>query len=129
MARFHLAGPAQQKKVGTRSGGERHRVHLAKLLQSGAHVLLLDEPSNDGDVNTLRALEDAREGCAGSAPMISHDRWCLDRVATHRLACEGDSTVGGFPGNDSEYEADRRRRLGAAADRPHRMTYRKLRRA
>src|SRR5262250_1280943 len=129
VARFNLAGPDQQKKVGTLSGGERNRVHLAKMLKSGANVLLLDEPSNDLDVNTLRALEDALEGFAGSALIISHDRWFLDRVATHMLAFEGDSAVYWFPGNYSEYEADRRRRLGAAADRPHRLTYRKLRRA
>jgi ATPase subunit of ABC transporter with duplicated ATPase domains len=128
VARFNLAGPDQQKKVGTLSGGERNRVHLAKMLKSGANVLLLDEPSNDLDVNTLRALEDALEGFAGSALLISHDRWFLDRVATHMLAFEGDSVVYWFPGNYSEYEADRRRRLGAAADRPHRITYRKLRR-
>jgi ATP-binding cassette ChvD family protein len=129
VARFNLAGPDQQKKVGTLSGGERNRVHLAKMLKSGGNVLLLDEPSNDLDVNTLRALEDALEGFAGSALIISHDRWFLDRVATHMLAFEGDSEVCWFPGNYSEYEADRRRRLGAAADRPHRITYRKLRRA
>ena len=129
VARFNLAGPDQQKKVGTLSGGERNRVHLAKMLKSGANVLLLDEPSNDLDVNTLRALEDALEGFAGSALIISHDRWFLDRVATHMLAFEGDSEVYWFPGNYSEYEEDRRRRLGAAADRPHRITYRKLRRA
>jgi ATP-binding cassette ChvD family protein len=128
VARFNLAGPDQQKKVGMLSGGERNRVHLAKMLKSGGNVLLLDEPSNDLDVNTLRALEDALEGFAGSALIISHDRWFLDRVATHMLAFEGDSTVCWFPGNYSEYEADRRRRLGAAADRPHRITYRKLRR-
>jgi sulfate-transporting ATPase len=129
VARFNLAGPDQQKKVGMLSGGERNRVHLAKMLKSGANVLLLDEPSNDLDVNTLRALEDALEGFAGSALIISHDRWFLDRVATHMLAFEGDSEVYWFPGNYSEYEEDRRRRLGAAADRPHRITYRKLRRA
>jgi sulfate-transporting ATPase len=129
VARFNFAGPDQQKKVGMLSGGERNRVHLARMLKSGANVLLLDEPSNDLDVNTLRALEDALEGFAGSALIISHDRWFLDRVTTHMLAFEGDSTVCWFPGNYSEYEADRRRRLGAAADRPHRITYRKLRRA
>lgn len=129
VARFNLAGTDQQKKVGTLSGGERHRVHLAKMLKSGANVLLLDEPSNDLDVNTLRALEDALEGFAGSALIISHDRWFLDRVATHILAFEGDSQVFWFPGNYSEYEEDRRRRLGPAAERPHRITYRKLRRA
>jgi energy-dependent translational throttle protein EttA len=129
VARFNLVGPDQQKKVGALSGGERNRVHLAKMLKSGANVLLLDEPSNDLDVNTLRALEDALEGFAGSALIISHDRWFLDRVATHMLAFEGDSEVYWFPGNYSEYEEDRRRRLGAVADRPHRITYRKLRRA
>src|SRR5262249_58745408 len=129
VARFHFAGPEQQKQVGMLSGGERNRVHLAKMLQSGVNVLLLDEPSNDLDVNTLRALEDALEGCAGSALIISHDRWFLDRVATHMLAFESASAVYWFPGNYREYEADRRRRLGAAADRPHRITYRKLRRA
>jgi ATP-binding cassette ChvD family protein len=129
VARFNLVGPEQQKKVGTLSGGERNRVHLAKMLKSGANVLLLDEPSNDLDVNTLRALEDALEEFAGSALIISHDRWFLDRVATHILAFEGESDVYWFPGNYSEYEDDRRRRLGAAADRPHRITYRKLRRA
>src|SRR6266699_462302 len=128
VASFNFRGADQQKRVGDLSGGERNRVHLAKMLKSGANVLLLDEPSNDLDVNTLRALEDALEGFAGSALIISHDRWFLDRVATHMLAFEGDSAVCWFPGNYSEYEADRRRRLGAAADRPHRLTYRKLRR-
>jgi ATP-binding cassette ChvD family protein len=129
VARFNFAGADQQKKVGALSGGERNRVHLAKILKSGANVLLLDEPSNDLDVNTLRALEDALEAFAGSALIISHDRWFLDRIATHILAFEGDSQAVWFPGNYSEYEADRRRRLGAAADRPQRITYRKLRRA
>jgi energy-dependent translational throttle protein EttA len=129
VARFNFAGTDQQKKVGTLSGGERNRLHLAKMLKSGANVILLDEPSNDLDVNTLRALEDAIEGFAGSAFIISHDRWFLDRIATHILAFEGESQVYWFPGNYSEYEADRRRRLGPAADRPHRLTYRKLRRA
>ncbi len=128
VARFNLAGSDQQKKVGALSGGERNRVHLAKLLKTGANVLLLDEPSNDLDVHTLRALEDALEGFAGSALIISHDRWFLDRVATHILAFEGESEVRWFPGNYSEYAEDRRRRLGAVADRPHRITYRKLRR-
>ncbi len=127
-ARFGFSGSDQQKKVGALSGGERNRVHLAKLLKSGANVILLDEPSNDLDVNTLRALEDAIEGFAGSALIISHDRWFLDRVATHILAFEGDSQVFWYPGNYSDYEADRRKRLGAAADRPHRVTYHKLRR-
>ncbi|GIV78878.1 MAG: energy-dependent translational throttle protein EttA [Litorilinea sp.] len=129
VARFNFTGTDQQKKVGSLSGGERNRVHLAKMLKSGANVLLLDEPSNDLDVNTLRALEDALESFAGCALIISHDRWFLDRIATHILAFEGNSQVVWFPGNYSEYEADRRRRLGAAADRPHRITYRKLRRA
>ncbi len=129
VARFNFTGTDQQKKVGNLSGGERNRLHLAKMLKSGANVLLLDEPSNDLDVNTLRALEDALESFAGCALIISHDRWFLDRIATHILAFEGNSQVIWFPGNYSEYEADRRRRLGAAADRPHRITYRKLRRA
>src|ERR687888_174956 len=123
---FNFKGADQQKKVGALSGGERNRVHLAKMLKSGANVLLLDEPTNDLDVDTLRALEEALENFAGCALIISHDRWFLDRVATHMLAFEGDSTVYWFPGNYSEYEADRRRRLGAAADRPHRLTYRKF---
>ena len=129
VARFTFNGQDQQKMVGSLSGGERNRVHLAKLLKSGANVILLDEPSNDLDVNTLRALEDALETFAGTALVISHDRWFLDRVATHILAFEGDSNVLWFPGNFSEYEEDRRRRLGAEATRPHRITYRKLSRA
>ena len=129
VARFSFSGQDQQKKVGALSGGERNRVHLAKLLKSGANVILLDEPSNDLDVNTLRALEDALETFAGTAMVISHDRWFLDRVATHILAFEGDSDVFWFPGNYSEYEVDRSRRLGPAASRPHRITYRKLSRA
>jgi ATP-binding cassette ChvD family protein len=129
VARFNFGGADQQKKVGALSGGERNRVHLAKMLKSGANVLLLDEPSNDLDVNTLRALEDALESFAGSVLVISHDRWFLDRIATHILAFEGDSEVVWFPGNYSEYAEDRRRRLGPTADRPHRITYRKLRRA
>ncbi|MXX25861.1 MAG: energy-dependent translational throttle protein EttA [Caldilineaceae bacterium SB0668_bin_21] len=129
VARFTFTGQDQQKMVGLLSGGERNRVHLAKLLKSGANVILLDEPSNDLDVNTLRALEDALETFAGTALVISHDRWFLDRVATHILAFEGDSNVLWFPGNYSEYEEDRRRRLGAEATRPHRITYRKLSRA
>jgi sulfate-transporting ATPase len=128
VARFNFTGSDQQKKVGDLSGGERNRVHLAKVLKSGANLLLLDEPTNDLDVNTLRALEDALEHFGGSAMIISHDRWFLDRVATHILAMEGDSEVIWYPGNYSEYEEDRRRRLGDAADRPHRITYRKLRR-
>jgi len=129
VARFNFTGQDQQKKVGMLSGGERNRVHLAKMLKSGGNVILLDEPSNDLDVNTLRALEDALENFAGCALVISHDRWFLDRIATHILAFEGDSQVYFFPGNYSEYEEDRRRRLGPLADRPHRITYRKLRRA
>ena len=129
VARFTFSGQDQQKMVGSLSGGERNRVHLAKLLKSGANVILLDEPSNDLDVNTLRALEDALETFAGTALVISHDRWFLDRVATHILAFEGESNVLWFPGNYSEYEEDRRRRLGADATRPHRITYRKRSRA
>ena len=129
VSRFTFGGTDQQKKVGSLSGGERNRVHLAKLLKSGANVILLDEPSNDLDVNTLRALEDALETFAGTALVISHDRWFLDRIATHIIAFEGDSEVRWFPGNYSEYEEDRRKRLGPAADRPHRLTYRKLNRA
>ena len=129
VSRFNFAGSDQQKLVGTLSGGERNRVHLAKMLKSGANVLLLDEPTNDLDVNTLRALEEALLSFAGSAVVISHDRWFLDRVATHILAFEGDSQVIWYPGNYSEYEEDKRRRLGAAAERPHRITYRKLTRA
>lgn len=128
VSRFNFSGTDQQKKVGVLSGGERNRVHLAKMLKSGANVLLLDEPTNDLDVNTLRALEEALENFAGCALVISHDRWFLDRVATHILAFEGDSQVFWYPGNYSEYEEDRRKRLGKAADRPHRITYRKLRR-
>ncbi|MCY4090045.1 MAG: energy-dependent translational throttle protein EttA [Caldilineaceae bacterium] len=126
VARFTFSGADQQKKVGTLSGGERNRVHLAKLVKSGANVILLDEPSNDLDVNTLRALEDALETFAGTALVISHDRWFLDRIATHIIAFEGDSRVTWFAGNFSEYESDRVRRLGAEAERPHRITYRKL---
>ncbi|MDE0429899.1 MAG: energy-dependent translational throttle protein EttA [Caldilineaceae bacterium] len=129
VARFTFSGADQQKKVGTLSGGERNRVHLAKLVKSGANVILLDEPSNDLDVNTLRALEDALETFAGTALVISHDRWFLDRIATHIIAFEGDSRVTWFAGNFSEYESDRVRRLGAEAERPHRITYRKLSRA
>lgn len=128
VARFNFTGSDQQKLVGTLSGGERNRVHLAKILKSGANLLLLDEPTNDLDVHTLRALEEALNNFAGSAIIISHDRWFLDRVATHILAFEGDSQVFWYPGNYSDYEEDRRKRLGAVADRPHRVTYRKLRR-
>jgi len=126
VARFNFSGTDQQKKVGTLSGGERNRVHLAKMLKEGANVLLLDEPTNDLDVNTLRALEEALESFAGCVVVISHDRWFLDRIATHILAFEGDSKVVWFDGNYSEYEADRRIRLGAAAERPHRIKYRQL---
>jgi energy-dependent translational throttle protein EttA len=126
VARFNFSGTDQQKKVGMLSGGERNRVHLAKMLKEGANVLLLDEPTNDLDVNTLRALEDALENFAGCAVVISHDRWFLDRIATHILAFEGDSKVIWFDGNYSEYEADRKMRLGAAAERPHRIKYRQL---
>jgi ATP-binding cassette ChvD family protein len=129
VARFNFSGTDQQKKVGMLSGGERNRVHLAKMLKEGANVLLLDEPTNDLDVNTLRALEEALENFAGCAVVISHDRWFLDRIATHILAFEGDSKVVWFDGNYSEYEADRKSRLGAAAERPHRIKYRQLTRA
>ena len=124
MARFNFSGTDQQKKVGMLSGGERNRVHLARMLKEGANVLLLDEPTNDLDVNTMRALEEALENFAGCAVVISHDRWFLDRIATHILAFEGESKVVWFEGNYSEYEADRRKRLGAAADQPHRIKYR-----
>jgi ATP-binding cassette ChvD family protein len=126
VARFNFSGTDQQKKVGMLSGGERNRIHLAKMLKEGANVLLLDEPTNDLDVNTLRALEEALESFAGCAVVISHDRWFLDRIATHILAFEGDSKVVWFDGNYSEYEADRKSRLGAAAERPHRIKYRQL---
>ena len=126
VARFNFSGSDQQKKVGTLSGGERNRVHLAKMLKSGANVILLDEPTNDLDVNTMRALEEALENFAGCAVVISHDRWFLDRIATHILAFEGESRVVWFDGNYSEYEADRHARLGAAADQPHRIKYRQL---
>ncbi|MFN3335110.1 MAG: ATP-binding cassette domain-containing protein, partial [Caldilinea sp.] len=119
----------RRELVETLSGGLRRRVELAKGLLHRPKLLLLDEPSNDLDVNTLRALEDALENFAGCVLVISHDRWFLDRIATHILAFEGDSQVYFFPGNYSEYEEDRRRRLGPLADRPHRITYRKLRRA
>ncbi|HEX2803292.1 MAG TPA: energy-dependent translational throttle protein EttA [Sphingomicrobium sp.] len=123
---FNFRGPDQQKKVGQLSGGERNRVHLAKMLKQGGNVLLLDEPTNDLDVETLRALEDALENFAGCAVVISHDRFFLDRLATHILAFEGDSRVEWFEGNFEAYEEDKLRRLGPEADRPHRMTYRKL---
>src|SRR5688500_5278237 len=123
---FNFRGADQQKKVGQLSGGERNRVHLAKMLKSGANVLLLDEPTNDLDVDTLRALEEALEAFAGCAVIISHDRWFLDRIATHILAFEGDSHVEWFEGNYQDYEADRHKRLGAEADQPHRIKYKPL---
>ena len=126
VARFNFSGSDQQKKVGVLSGGERNRVHLARMLKSGANVLLLDEPTNDLDVNTMRALEEALENFGGCAVVISHDRWFLDRIATHMLAFEGDSRVVWFEGNYSDYEEDRKKRLGAAADQPHRIKYRQL---
>jgi ATPase subunit of ABC transporter with duplicated ATPase domains len=126
VARFNFSGADQQKKVSMLSGGERNRVHLARMLKEEANVLLLDEPTNDLDVNTMRALEEALENFAGCAVVISHDRWFLDRIATHILAFEGDSRVVWFDGNYSEYEADRRERLGSAADQPHRIKYRHL---
>jgi len=126
VSRFGFVGTDQQKPVGALSGGERNRVHLARMLKSGANVILLDEPTNDLDVNVIRALEEALENFAGCAVVISHDRWFLDRVATHILAFEGDSQVVFFDGNYTEYEADRRKRLGIEAERPHRITYRKL---
>jgi ATPase subunit of ABC transporter with duplicated ATPase domains len=126
VARFNLSGSDQQKKIETISGGQRNRVHLAKMLKEGGNVILLDEPTNDLDVNTLRALEDALENFGGCAVVISHDRWFLDRIATHILAFEGNSQVVFFEGNWSEYETDRKKRLGAAAERPHRIKYRRL---
>ncbi|MDO8723054.1 MAG: energy-dependent translational throttle protein EttA [Syntrophales bacterium] len=126
VARFNFSGADQQKKVSALSGGERNRVHLACMLKEGGNVLLLDEPTNDLDVNTLRALEEALENFAGCAVVISHDRWFLDRIATHILAFEGESKVVWFNGNYSEYETDRKSRLGAAADQPHRIKYRHL---
>ncbi|MGA2582446.1 MAG: energy-dependent translational throttle protein EttA [Tepidisphaeraceae bacterium] len=126
VSRFGFSGTDQQRSVATLSGGERNRVYLARMLKQGANVLLLDEPTNDLDVNTMRALEEAMENFAGCAVIISHDRWFLDRVATHILAFEGDSESRFFEGNYTEYEADRKRRLGISADQPHRITYRKL---
>ena len=125
-ARFNFAGTDQQKKVKDLSGGERNRVHLARMLKEGANLIILDEPTNDLDVNTLRALEEGLENFAGCAVISSHDRWFLDRIATHILAFEGDSKVVWFEGNYSEYEADRKKRLGKEADQPHRIRYRKL---
>ncbi len=129
VGRFNFSGTDQQKKVGLLSGGQRNRVHLARMLKEGANVLLLDEPTNDLDVSALRALEEALENFGGCAVVISHDRWFLDRIATHMLAFEGDSQVVWFDGNYSEYEADRKARLGDAADQPHRIKYRHLTRA
>ena len=126
VAGFNFKGTDQQKRVKDLSGGERNRVHLAKMLKEGGNVLLLDEPTNDLDVETLRALEEALENFAGCAVIISHDRFFLDRLATHILAFEGDSHVEWFEGNFEAYEEDKRRRLGPEADRPHRMSYKKL---
>jgi ATPase subunit of ABC transporter with duplicated ATPase domains len=126
VGRFNFRGTEQQKKIGLLSGGERNRVHLAKMLKSGGNLLLLDEPTNDLDVETLRALEEALLEFPGSAIVISHDRWFLDRIATHILAFEGDSQVTWFAGNYSDYEADRRRRLGSDADQPQRIKYKRL---
>jgi sulfate-transporting ATPase len=126
VARFNFSGTDQQKKLSMLSGGERNRVHLARTLKKGANVILLDEPTNDLDVNTMRALEDALESFGGCAVVISHDRWFLDRIATHILAFEGESSVFWFEGNYSDYEQDRHRRLGAAAEQPHRIRYRHL---
>ncbi|MBU6375578.1 MAG: ATP-binding cassette domain-containing protein, partial [Bdellovibrionales bacterium] len=123
---FNFTGGDQQKKVGVLSGGERNRVHMAKLLKSGGNVLMLDEPTNDLDVNTLRALEDAVQNFAGCAMIISHDRWFLNRICTHIIAFEGDSQVVFFEGNYADYEEDKKRRLGPEALNPHRIKYRKL---
>ncbi len=125
---FNFKGGDQQKKVGQLSGGERNRVHLAKMLKRGANVLLLDEPTNDLDVNTLRALEEALLEFAGCALIVSHDRWFLDRIATHILAFEGNSGTFWFEGNYQDYEADRKRRLGSDAERPHRIKYKRFNR-
>src|SRR6202035_5294225 len=126
VGRFNFKGAQQQQLIGELSGGERNRVHLAKVLRSGGNVLLLDEPTNDLDIDTLRALEEALLEFPGCAVVISHDRWFLDRIATHILAFEGDSQVLWFEGNYAAYEADRKRRLGAAADQPHRIRYKPL---
>ncbi len=126
VASFNFKGADQQKRVKDLSGGERNRVHLARILKSGANVLLLDEPTNDLDVDTLRALEEALLSFAGCVVVISHDRWFLDRVATHMLAFEGDSQVVWFEGNYQDYEANRHERLGVEADQPHRIKYRRL---
>ena len=125
-SRFNFTGSDQQKKVDVLSGGERNRVHTARMLKSGANVILLDEPTNDIDVNTMRALEDGLENFAGCVLVVSHDRWFLDRIATHIMAFEGDSSVVFFDGNYSEYEEDRKKRLGKDADQPHRLKFRKL---
>jgi ATPase subunit of ABC transporter with duplicated ATPase domains len=125
---FNFQGSDQQKLVETLSGGERNRVHLAKVLKQGANVILLDEPTNDLDVNTLRALEEALESFAGCAIVVSHDRWFLDRIVTHILAFEGDSQIMFFEGNWSDYEADRKKRLGLAADTPQPVKYRSMKR-
>jgi ATPase subunit of ABC transporter with duplicated ATPase domains len=126
VGRFNFKGSDQEKRVSDLSGGERNRVHLAKLLVKGGNLLLLDEPSNDLDVETLRALEEALLDFPGCAVVVSHDRWFLDRVATHMLAFEGDSRVTWFEGTYADYEADRRRRLGADADQPHRLKFKRL---
>jgi len=126
VGRFNFRGAEQQQKIGLLSGGERNRVHLAKMLRSGGNLLLLDEPTNDLDVETLRALEQALLEFPGSAVVISHDRWFLDRICTHILAFEGDSVVTWFAGNYADYEEDRKRRLGAEADSPHRIKYKRL---
>ena len=123
---FNFKGPDQQKRVGILSGGERNRVHLAKMIKRAGNVLLLDEPTNDLDVETLRSLEDALLEFPGCAVVTSHDRWFLDRIATHILAFEGDSHVEWFEGNFQDYEADRHRRLGSDADQPHRIRYKRL---
>ena len=126
VGRFNFRGSEQQKQIGVLSGGERNRVHLAKMLRSGGNLLLLDEPTNDLDVETLRALEEALLEFPGSAVVISHDRWFLDRIATHILAFEGDSKVTWFSGNYADYEEDRKRRLGSDANQPHRIKYKRL---
>jgi ATPase subunit of ABC transporter with duplicated ATPase domains len=126
VAQFNFKGPDQEKKVGNLSGGERNRVHLAKLLKSGGNLLLLDEPTNDLDVDMLRALEEAILDFSGCAVVISHDRWFLDRIATHILAFEGDSKTVWCEGNYQSYESQRKQRLGAEADQPHRIRYKKL---
>jgi ATPase subunit of ABC transporter with duplicated ATPase domains len=127
--RFNFGGTEQQKKVKDLSGGERNRVHLARMLKEGSNLLILDEPTNDLDVNTLRALEEGLERFGGCAVVSSHDRWFLDRIATHILAFEGDSRVAWFDGNYSEYETDRKKRLGRDAEQPHRIRYRKMTRS